>query len=118
MVKYSLRTLHDLRWFKMAIMMNKLAMINSCEIILEALKNNFFAKNHCEIQVGTILVCALYPIKYGTFDLEFCLNFLLKFVSRLEHKTPLIFRKFYLICSCKKFLTKRRKKSRKFLDLL
>jgi hypothetical protein len=31
--------------FKMAFMMNKLAMINSCEIILE----KKFAKNHCEI---------------------------------------------------------------------
>jgi hypothetical protein len=30
-------------------------------------KNNFFAKNHCEIQLCTILVCALYPIKYGTY---------------------------------------------------
>jgi hypothetical protein len=34
--------------FKSAFMMNKLAMINSCEI-----------------QVCTILVCALYSIKYG-----------------------------------------------------
>ncbi len=44
---------------KMAFMMNKLAMINSCEVILEI----FFAKNHCEIQVRTILVCALYSTK-------------------------------------------------------
>ncbi len=29
-------------------------------------KIRFFAKNHCEIQVCTILVCALYSIKYGT----------------------------------------------------
>jgi hypothetical protein len=29
-------------------------------------KNNFFAKNHCEIQVRTILLCTLYSIKYGT----------------------------------------------------
>jgi hypothetical protein len=36
--------------FKMAFMMNKLAMINFSEIILET-KNNFFAKNHCKIQV-------------------------------------------------------------------
>ncbi len=50
--------------FKMASMMNKLAIINSCEIILEKL-NNFFAKNNCEIQVGTILVCALFSIKYS-----------------------------------------------------
>ncbi len=48
--------------FKMAFMMNKLAMIKSSEIILEF----FFAKNHCEIQVHTILVSALYSIKYGT----------------------------------------------------
>ncbi len=47
--------------FKMAFMMNKLAMINSCEIILEK-QNYFFAKNHCEIQV---LECALYLIKYS-----------------------------------------------------
>jgi hypothetical protein len=47
----------------MASMMNKLAMINSCEIILEKL-NKFFAKNHCEIQVRTILVCTLCSIKY------------------------------------------------------
>jgi hypothetical protein len=50
--------------FKMASMMNKFAMINSCEIILEN-KINFFAKNHYEIQVCTILVCTLYSIKYG-----------------------------------------------------
>jgi hypothetical protein len=29
-------------------------------------KNNFFAKNHREIHVRTILVCALYSINYGT----------------------------------------------------
>jgi hypothetical protein len=46
--------------FKMAFMMNKLTMINSCE--------DFFAKKHCEIQMCTILVCALYLIKYGTID--------------------------------------------------
>jgi hypothetical protein len=40
--------------FKMAFMMNKLAMINSCEIVLEK-----SAKNHCEIQVHTIFVSAL-----------------------------------------------------------
>jgi hypothetical protein len=49
----------------MSFMMHKLAMINSCEIILEK-KNIFFAKNHCEIQVHPILVCALYSIKYVT----------------------------------------------------
>ena len=49
--------------FKMASMMNKFAMINSCEVILKE-KLIFFAKNHCEIQVRTILVCALYSIKY------------------------------------------------------
>jgi hypothetical protein len=46
--------------------MNKLAMINSCEIILE-IKKYFFAKNQCEIQVRTLLVCTLYLIKYGHF---------------------------------------------------
>ncbi len=49
---------------KMASMMNKLAMMNSCEIILEN-KNKNFAKIHCEIQVRTILVCALYSINYS-----------------------------------------------------
>ena len=44
----------------MAFMMNKLAMINSFEIILEI----FFAKNHCEIQVRKP---PLYSIKYSTF---------------------------------------------------
>jgi len=43
-------------------MMNKLAMINSCENIL---KKEILIKNHCEIQVHIILVCALYSIKYG-----------------------------------------------------
>ncbi len=42
-------------------------MINSCKIILEKNKN-IYSKNHCEIQVRTILVCALYSIKYGTFS--------------------------------------------------
>ncbi len=46
-------------------MMNKLAMINSFEIILE----KKLPKNNCEVQVRTILVCALYSIKYGN-----CLN--------------------------------------------
>jgi hypothetical protein len=48
----------------MAFMMNVLAMINSCEIILE--KKIFFVENHCEIQLHTILEYALYLIKYGT----------------------------------------------------
>jgi hypothetical protein len=48
--------------FNMAFMMNKLAMINSCEIILE---KNIFAQNYCEIQVRTILVCTFYSIKYS-----------------------------------------------------
>jgi hypothetical protein len=37
------------RRFRMAFMMNKDAMINSCKIILDI----FFSKNHCEIQVNT-----------------------------------------------------------------
>jgi hypothetical protein len=56
-------------WFKMASMMNKLAMIKSCELFLKN-KIIFFAKNHCEIQVCTILVCALYSIKYSSFGLK------------------------------------------------
>jgi hypothetical protein len=51
--------------------MNKLAMNNSFEIFLEKYKY-FFAKNHCEIQVHTIIKSTLYWIKYGR----------LKFVSR------------------------------------
>jgi hypothetical protein len=51
--------------FKMASMMNKLAIMNSCEIILEK-KINFFAKKNCEIQVRTLLVSTLYSIKYST----------------------------------------------------
>ncbi len=48
----------------MASMMNKLVKL--------FLKNkiNFFAKNHCEIQLHTILVCALYLIKYSTLLLS------------------------------------------------
>jgi hypothetical protein len=40
-------------------------MINSYEIILE----NY--KNHCEIQVRTVLVCALYSIRYGKHSVTF-----------------------------------------------
>ncbi len=70
----------------MAFTMNKLAMINYCEIILE--KCNFFALNHCEIQVRTILVRTLYSIKYGTF-LDICdeikvFNFLAAFLRFRE----------------------------------
>ncbi len=50
--------------FKISFMMKKLAMINYCKIILEK-QNIFFAKNHCEIQVSTMLVCTLYSIKYN-----------------------------------------------------
>jgi predicted Zn-dependent protease len=50
--------------FKMASMMNKLVMINSCEIFLKN-KCFLFAKNHYEIQMCTILVGTLYSIKYG-----------------------------------------------------
>jgi len=49
--------------FKMAFMMNKDAMINSCKIILE---KKYCSKDHCEIQARIIIVCALYSIKYGT----------------------------------------------------
>ena len=51
--------------FKMAFMMNKIAVIISCEIILEKQKL-IFAKNYHEIQVRTILVCTLFSIKYST----------------------------------------------------
>jgi hypothetical protein len=56
--------------FKMAFMMNKLAMIKSCESILEKLKIFFFAKDHNEIQVHTILVRGLYSIKYSSQKLD------------------------------------------------
>ncbi len=59
----------------MTFMMNKLAMINFCEIILEKIKNNK-NKNYCEIQVHTILVCALYSIKYGILKTTFSLHIL------------------------------------------
>jgi len=49
--------------FKMSFMMNTLVMINSCEITIEKNKKNFFAKNHCKIQVHTILVYALNSLK-------------------------------------------------------
>jgi hypothetical protein len=50
--------------FKMASMMNKLAMVKFF------LKNkiNFFAKNQCEVQVRTILICTLCLIKYGKYN--------------------------------------------------
>ncbi len=48
----------------MAFMMNKLEIIKPVKLFLKN-KNNFFAKNHCEIQVRTILVYTLYSIKYG-----------------------------------------------------
>jgi hypothetical protein len=54
--------------FKMAFMMNKRAINNSSEIILE--KKIFLPKNHCEIQVCTILVCSLYSIKCGKSNSE------------------------------------------------
>ena len=47
----------------MSLMTNKDAVVNSC-------KNKiFFSKNHCEIQVRNLLVCALYSIKYGALFL-------------------------------------------------
>jgi hypothetical protein len=33
-------------------------------------KIHFFAKNDCEIQVCTKLVCALYAIKYGNCNIR------------------------------------------------
>jgi hypothetical protein len=72
--------------FTMVFMINKLAMLKSCEIILVKLflKNKifFFAKNHCEIQVRTMLVCTLYSIKYSKC---FC-N-----VQIIKSFTPLLF---------------------------
>jgi hypothetical protein len=66
--------------FKMAFMMNKLAMINSCEIILEI----FFWQNHCKIQVRTILVCTLYSIKYGLLHVTNALAFLHKGIKKFH----------------------------------
>ena len=54
-------------------------------------KNNFFAKNHCEVQACTILVCALYSIKYGTQDyvnskyVQSNGNYKIRFYGRLKH---------------------------------
>jgi hypothetical protein len=53
--------------FKINFMMNKLVMIISFEIILE----KKFAKNYCEIQSHTTLVCALYSIRFGSWFM-FC----------------------------------------------
>ena len=49
--------------FKMASVINKLAMI-LVKLFLKT-KIIFFAKNYCKIQVHTILVCELNLIKYG-----------------------------------------------------
>ncbi len=50
--------------FKMAFMMNKLAMINYCEIILEIFfLPKIIVKFRC-----TILVCASYSLKYGSVN--------------------------------------------------
>ncbi len=46
--------------FKMVFIMNKLAMINSCEIIFEKYKYIFFAKNLVKFR------CALYSMKYSS----------------------------------------------------
>ncbi len=43
-------------------------------ILLLKIKIIFFAKNHCEIQVSTILVCALYSIKYGSSNSSLLLS--------------------------------------------
>ena len=80
----------DEKGFKMASMMNKLALINSYEIILEK-QNIFFAKNHCEIQVRTILVCTLYSIKYGTSLPNFRLEIALDCFSVAHVNAPQIF---------------------------
>jgi hypothetical protein len=50
----------------MAFEMNKLAMNDSCEITVEKYKYFFLANNYFEIQVHTLLVCALYLIKYSS----------------------------------------------------
>jgi hypothetical protein len=52
--------------FKMDCMMNKLAIIILVKLFLKN-KIYFFDKNYYEIQVRTILVCALYSIKYSIF---------------------------------------------------
>jgi hypothetical protein len=45
-------------------MMNKLAMINSCEIILEKSKIVFLPKIIVKFKC-TLYLCALYSVKYG-----------------------------------------------------
>ncbi len=56
MLKYSMHTIHGRQ-----LILVKLFLKN---------KNILLAKNHCEMQVLTILVCTLYSIKYGTFFVE------------------------------------------------
>ncbi len=66
MLKYSLCTIYGrllrkgLRWLLWWI---NLQFLIPMKLFLKN-KNNSFAKNHCEIQVCTILVCTLYSIKY------------------------------------------------------
>ncbi len=70
MLKYSLCTIqlrNGLRWLLWWI---NLQSLNLVKLFLKN-KNNFFAKNHCEFQVRTILVCTLYTIKYGNKNMYF-----------------------------------------------
>jgi hypothetical protein len=67
---------------KMAFMMNKFASLFLVKLFLKNI-NIFFAKIHCEFQVRTILVCALYSIKYSTNIYNY--NFLEK-----KHKERLL----------------------------
>ncbi len=66
MLKYSLRTIHGrlprkgFIWFLWWINLQLLILVK-----LFYKKIFFFAKNHCEIQVRTILICAFYSIEYS-----------------------------------------------------
>jgi hypothetical protein len=85
MLKYYLRTIYGrylrkcLRWLLWWINLQGLSLVK----LFFKIKITFFAKNHCEFQVRTILVCTLYSIKYGslvssyvTQSLKFCLHFI------------------------------------------
>jgi hypothetical protein len=44
--------------------------MNKLEMIFLKTKIVVFAKNHCEFQVHTVLVCTLYTIKYGKLVID------------------------------------------------
>jgi hypothetical protein len=69
-------------------------------------KNIFFAQNHCEIQVCTILVCALYSIKYSTNKnmAHWKSNCLASKMGEFEGATYLLLKRTQQICKLSKAL--------------